>query len=151
VRAGMSVLDFGCGPGGFSLAAGRLAGRHGRVYSVDVQPIALRTVWRRAARQGLGNVIPLSAERIGEIPDESMDMVLAYDVLHIHPEPQWRRDVVGLLHRVLKPKGVLSARDHHLDNTALTAMLTEGGLFRLVTEGRTCVGFERLERREPGG
>jgi predicted methyltransferase len=35
VRPGMVVLDFGCGPGGFSLAAARLVGKEGRVGSAS--------------------------------------------------------------------------------------------------------------------
>ena len=31
VRAGMTVLDFGCGPGGFSLAAAKLVGPFDRL------------------------------------------------------------------------------------------------------------------------
>jgi predicted methyltransferase len=35
---GMAVLDFGCGPGGFSVAAVRLVGPAGRVYALDLRP-----------------------------------------------------------------------------------------------------------------
>jgi len=35
IRNGMTVLDFGCGPGGFSLAAAKLVGPGGRVYAAD--------------------------------------------------------------------------------------------------------------------
>ena len=40
IRNGMTVLDFGCGPGGFSLAAAKLVGPDGRVYAVDNHPLA---------------------------------------------------------------------------------------------------------------
>jgi len=41
-----TVLDLGCGPGGCSLAATRLAGREGRVYAVEVRPLAMKSVQR---------------------------------------------------------------------------------------------------------
>jgi len=56
LQPGMTVLDFGCGPGGFSLAAARSVGPEGRVYAVDIHPLAVRSVQRAAARQGLDNV-----------------------------------------------------------------------------------------------
>jgi 23S rRNA U2552 (ribose-2'-O)-methylase RlmE/FtsJ len=39
IRDGLTVLDFGCGPGGFSQAAAKLVGPEGRVYAVDNHPL----------------------------------------------------------------------------------------------------------------
>jgi len=111
LRPGMTVLDFGCGPGGFALAAARLVGPTGRVYALDVLPVALATVRRRAARSRLDTIEPAAADRIGDIPDASVDRVLLYDVLHDIPEPG---PVLAEIRRVLKPDGLLSVSDHHL-------------------------------------
>jgi ubiquinone/menaquinone biosynthesis C-methylase UbiE len=129
VRAGMTVLDFGCGPGGFSLAAATIVGLHGRVLSVDVQPIALATVRCRAARLGLGNVDCLRGDQIADVPAVSVDMALLYDVLHIGLDSEWRQTVLTSIERVLKPAGLLSVRDHHLGTSSLAGTVTRDGPF----------------------
>jgi len=129
VRTGMTVLDFGCGPGGFSLAAAKIVGPKGRILAVDVEPIALATVRRRAARLGLGNVDCFRGDQIVDVPAVSVDMALLYDILHIGRDSEWRQSVLTSIHRVLKPTGVLSVRDHHLGESSLTERVTGDGAF----------------------
>jgi len=129
LRAGMTVLDFGCGPGGFSLAAAQLVGPEGRVYALDIQPLALKSVRRAAARRGLGNILALDGSRLTEVPEGGVDMVLLFDVLHIGPQPGSARAMLDAAHHVLKPDGVLCVRDHHLHDEALANAVTGGGLF----------------------
>jgi len=56
VRPGMDVLDLGCGPGSFSLAAAGLVGPEGSVYAVDIHPLAIRRVGRAANRLGVSHL-----------------------------------------------------------------------------------------------
>jgi len=74
------------------------------------------------------------------LPNGSVDVVLLYDILHDLSD---REDVLGELHRVLKPRGILSVSDHHLSGTAIVARVTTSQRFRLKTEGRLTVTFER--------
>jgi predicted methyltransferase len=136
LRPGMTVLDFGCGPGGFSLAASRLVGPEGLVYAVDIQPLALESVRRAALRRGLGNVRPLPGERVGEVPEASVDVALLYDVLHIRPDAASMRAVLTTIRRALKPAGLLSVSDHHMNGQSLLDAVTGGGLFRLAGKTR---------------
>lgn len=135
----MTVLDFGCGPGGFSLAAANLVGPEGRVYAVDIHPLALEMVKRAARKLGIGNIKPILCGDIAEVSREIMDIVLLYDVLHDLQDPG---AVLVELHRVLKPKGVLSICDHHLKDTSLVAAVTNGGFFRLVESSQRTFQFE---------
>jgi ubiquinone/menaquinone biosynthesis C-methylase UbiE len=61
LEKGMSVLDFGCGMGLFSIAAARLVGETGQVTSVDLQPRMLSTLRKRAAKVGLADRIQTHA------------------------------------------------------------------------------------------
>jgi len=56
LRTGMSVLDFGSGPGSFSVAAAQLVGPVGRVYALDIHPLAIKYVRRGAEKAGLNNI-----------------------------------------------------------------------------------------------
>jgi len=143
VRNGMTVLDFGCGPGGFSLAVAQLVGAGGWVYALDIQPLAIKSVRQRAARCGFENVRPIS--RPEEVCSESVDMVLLYDVFHIHPGADWRTAVMATIHHVLKPKGILSIRDHHLREVDWAPWVVGSNLFRFRWRSRWSSQYERIE------
>ena len=44
VKTGMTVLDFGCGPGVFSIPIAKMVGPSGRVIAADLQPGMLEKV-----------------------------------------------------------------------------------------------------------
>jgi ubiquinone/menaquinone biosynthesis C-methylase UbiE len=139
---GMTVLDFGCGPGGFSLAAARLVGPEGRVISMDIHPMAVKTVLRAARKQGLRNIHAILGKGTDDLASASIDLVLLYDVLHDLPEPA---PTLAELHRVLNPSGVLSVGDHHMKEALLVATITNGGLYRLAGRSKRTFRFEKLE------
>jgi ubiquinone/menaquinone biosynthesis C-methylase UbiE len=144
VQSGMTVLDFGCGPGGFSLAAARLVGKEGRVYAVDINPLALESVQVAAKKESWDNIHSLSSNRISEVPSESVDLALLYDVLHGLSRPDL---ALAEIHRVLKPGGLLSASDHHLAKDFLVSMITSGGLYRLAGRCPRTSQFEKMIRK----
>ena len=139
LRPGTTVLDFGCGPGGFSLAAARSVGPEGRVYAVDVHPLAVRSVQRAAAKQGLDNVRTIRGSNVAQLGAHSVDIILLYDVLHDLPEPKLTLEE---LRRVLKPEGSLLVSDHHLREEAILAAITVNGQFRFAGRGRWTYRFK---------
>ncbi len=126
VHNGMTVLDFGCGPGGFSIAASRLVGDQGRVYALDIQPLALEFARRAAKKENLLNISILTGDEINGIPEASVEMVLFYDILHDFAETV---EVLWKIRRILKRNGILSVSDHHLQETAILSKITDSGLF----------------------
>jgi ubiquinone/menaquinone biosynthesis C-methylase UbiE len=52
IREGMTVVDYGCGPGRYTTRSARLVGERGKVYAVDVQELALETVKQKIKTQG---------------------------------------------------------------------------------------------------
>ena len=91
VRAGMRVVDIGCGMGFFSLPMARLVGPHGRVFCVDLQEKMLRVLSARARRVGWAERIETrtcQAESLGlEDLRGRIDLVLAFAVVHEAPDP----------------------------------------------------------------
>jgi ubiquinone/menaquinone biosynthesis C-methylase UbiE len=138
IQAGFRVLDYGCGPGGYVAAAAEFVGASGKVYALDIHPQAIRMVRELAARRHLTNVETICSDRETGLPGESVDVVLLYDVFHDLGDPD---GVLGELHRVLKPNGVLSFSDHHLKEEEIVAGLTKGGLFRLSRKGEKTYSF----------
>ncbi len=142
VKSGMTVLDFGCGPGGFTLAAAKLTGPEGRVLAFDIHPLAVKFVEKGAARRGLGNLQTFLNSSVKEVAEASVDMVLLYDILHHLKPPE---ATLAELQRVLKPTGVLSVSDHHWTEALLMQTVTAGNLFRPAGRSRWTFQFERTK------
>jgi len=142
VRPGMTVLDFGCGPGGFSVAAARLVGPQGLVYAADIHPLAVKSVRKSAGRRGLKNIRTIIGSRMSDITDGEVDVVLLYDILHDLSE--CNRTLVEL-HRVLKPGGLLSVRDHHLKESFVPSVIGGSDLFSLSGHNRGTFRFLKME------
>ena len=88
VREGMTALDFGCGPGFFTLELARLVGSSGRVIAGDLQPGMLERTRAKAQGTALEPRITLhqcQANAIGL--STPVDFALAFYVLHELPEP----------------------------------------------------------------
>ncbi len=43
----MAVVDYGCGPGRYTLPIARVVGPKGKAFAVDIQPLAISTVKRK--------------------------------------------------------------------------------------------------------
>ena len=116
---GGRVLDFGCGTGVLFEAA---LAKGGEVVGVDLVLAAAR-LWKE--RRKLDRVTLLEADAVDTIPDHSIDVVVAAEVLeHIDvPGP-----TLALFRRVLKPEGVL-----------LVSLPTENRAYRF---GRRLAGFD---------
>jgi len=132
------VLDYGCGIGSHVVAAAELVGESGKVYAVDIHPLAVRAVEKAAAKRGLRNLQALHTDRAVGLAGGSVDVVLLYDVLHHLAAPE---RVLGGLRRVLKPQGVLSVSDHHLRQDDIVGRVTSSGAFRLVERGKSTLKF----------
>jgi ubiquinone/menaquinone biosynthesis C-methylase UbiE len=126
VRPGMTILDFGCGPGSYSLAAAGTVGPAGRVYALDIHPLAIESMQRTASKQRVNNITTILGSDIDTLPEETIDMILLFDTLHDIAEPV---SALAGMHRVLKPDGHLVVSDHHLEPEALITAVTADGLF----------------------
>jgi ubiquinone/menaquinone biosynthesis C-methylase UbiE len=138
IKPGMRVLDFGCGVGGQALAAAEFVGDTGRVYALDVNPLAVDRIARVARKKGFANVEAICSDRETGLEDGCLDVVMIYDTFHILGEPG---RVLAGLHRVLKPSGVLSFSDHHMDEEGIITGVTGGGLFKLSGKGEKTYTF----------
>lgn len=142
IKPGFHVLDYGCGPGSYITATAQLVGESGRVYALDIHPLAIQSVQRIASRGHLTHVETIHSDCRTGLPDYSMDVVLLYDTFHDLSDPD---GVLKNLHRVLNPGGILSFSDHHMKENEIASMVTGSGLFKLSKKrGRTRT-FLRVE------
>lgn len=108
LRAGMELLDVGCGPGTISLdLAARVA--PGRVVAIDASPDVVARAEALRAERGVENITFSTGDAYAlDHPDHRFDVVHAHQVLQHLTDPgralvEWRR--------VLRPAGLLAARD----------------------------------------
>jgi len=143
IKPGFHVLDYGCGPGSYIAPLAELVGKSGKIYALDMHPLAVRTVQKLASRKGLDNVEAILSDCKTGLQPHSLDVVILYDILHDLADAN---GVLAELHRVLKPAGILSLSDHHLKEAEIVSRVTAGGLFKLSVKGKRTYSFSREEK-----
>ncbi len=106
IQEGMSIADFGCGAGHFTILLGQKVGKDGKVYALDVQESPLESVSARAKAAGLENIETVRAnlEVLGSsrLPDNSQDVVLLINILF---QSTKKSEIINEATRVLKTGG----------------------------------------------
>jgi ubiquinone/menaquinone biosynthesis C-methylase UbiE len=105
LKPGMTVCDFGCGNGYYTIQFARRIGPQGTVYAVDIQEEMLKLLAKRVEPRGLKNVKPVlaTAEDPG-LPPATFDLLVMVDVYHELSEPA---EVLATVRKSLKPEGRL--------------------------------------------
>ncbi len=138
IKPGFHVLDYGCGPGGYIAPLAELVGESGKIYALDIHPLAIRKVQNIASKKQMANVETILSDCQTGLPDNSLDVVLLYDIFHHLSD---RDKVLKELYRVLKLDGVLSFSDHHMKENEVVSAVTNSGLFSLSRKGQGTYSF----------
>lgn len=126
VRAGMTVLEPGCGMGFFTLPLARMVGPRGKVICVDVQPRMIDGLRRRARRAGLLGRIEASVcapEDFGLAAwRRRVDLAVAIHTVHETGDPG---RFLGQIAEALRPGGALLVMEPrgHVSREAFAATL----------------------------
>ncbi|MFD9452632.1 methyltransferase domain-containing protein [Streptomyces sp. NPDC059985] len=117
LRAGMRVLDVGCGPGTITADLAELVAPGGRVTAVDAAADVVEQARAHAAERGLAAAVDFGTADVHalEFPDDSFDVVHAHQVLqHVGDPVRALRE----MRRVCRPGGIVAVRD--ADYAAMT-------------------------------
>lgn len=127
IQPDQHVLEVGCGPGFFTTAAAKLVGDEGRVYAIDLQPLAIETTKKKLHEAGVKNVeLRIADAAQTGLPSESIDLVFLFGVVHALPLDT----VLPELYRILKAGGSIAVRGFH----GWAEKLARGGFF--TSEGK---------------
>jgi len=129
VRGGLTLLDFGCGSGNYTIPAADIVGETGTVYALDKDPWKLNKLMERAHSMGLKNIkkIETSGEVTIPLEDESVDVVLLYDILHnYYFTSNERSELLREVYRISKSNAIISVYPKHIEpNELINAMEEE--------------------------
>jgi SAM-dependent methyltransferase len=140
IKGGFHILDYGCGPGSYIVPVSEWVGDTGRIYTLDIHPMAIRKVQEIIRKKNLSNVETILSDCKTGLPDESIDVTLLYDIFHVLSDPD---GILKELHRVLKPEGILSFSDHHMKENEILARVTKDRLFMLLRKNRKTYSFSK--------
>ena len=136
ILPGWTVLDAGCGAGGYVPLIGELVGSTGRVAALDLAPENLTQIERLVQDDALQAPIDLRLGSVLDLPfaDATFDCVWCANVAQYLTEAEFTR-VLGEFRRVTKPGGIVAVKD--FDATILQILPLDPAIHaRLITARR---------------
>ena len=138
LRAGMTVVDYGCGPGFLTLPAAGIVGPEGLVYAVDIEPRMVSLISSKASEFGHHNVrAVLNETGTAPLPDEIADFAICALVMHYRDGHDGRAELARDLGRLVAPGGRVliiqreldpdKGRHNGLSVEQTSALMAEGG------------------------
>ena len=112
IEQNQTVMDFGCGKGNYTIPAAMVVGEGGRVYAVDKNKESLDELMQRSEKIGLKNIERIDVPEETKVPlrEESVDVVLLYDVIHLVDN---RKELLAEMCRISKPNALISVYPKH--------------------------------------
>jgi len=163
LRKGMKVLDVGTGAGFYLPYLSEMVGQEGRVYAIDVEPLAVEYAKKKVESLGLSNVeVYLSEENHIPLPDNAVDFVFMAFVFHELENPVAFMEEVKRVCKPLAYVGIVDWKKEERDKGPppeevyseweLGLMLEEAGLRlgRVVELSKYCFGaYAMVIKEEP--
>lgn len=134
IQPGMTVVDYGCGPGRSPTSFAHLVGDRGRVFAVDIHELAIEGVKKRIQKQGLKTVTPVLAKGYDSgIPDGVADIVCAIDMFFGINDPS---AFLKELRRITDPEGFLIIDDGHQSRKETKRKIATSGYWEVTEESK---------------
>lgn len=113
VKAGMTILDIGCGPGRLSIPLAKAVGERGTIVAIDIQPEMLNIVQKKAEKEKVYNIavvnLPMGE---GKLDNYNADRAILVAVLGEIPN---RANALKEIYDSLKPGGILAISETIFD------------------------------------
>jgi tRNA A58 N-methylase Trm61 len=109
VRDGITVCEIGAGNGDLSIAAARLVGPQGRVYTSELGESRVNTLRERVAKSNLAQITVIAGDAARtNFPDEACDALFMRNVYHHFADPAGMNASIAA---AIKPDGRLAIVD----------------------------------------
>ncbi len=134
VQPGMTVVDYGCGPGRYTTRFAKLVGRQGKVFAIDIHELAIEAVKKKIDRYRLKNIVPVLAKGYDStLPEQTADVVCAIDMFHIIKN---HTEFLAELKRITKKDGFLVIDDGHQRRHITRSNILESGHWDIFEQTR---------------
>lgn len=134
IQEGMTLVDYGCGPGRYTTRFAKLVGDSGKVYAVDIHELAIDAVWEKIRKRDIKNIEPLLAKGYDSgVPDDVADMVFALDMFFVIKEPI---HFLKEIRRIIKNDGLFIIDDGHQSRRVTRRRIVDSGLWEIVEDTR---------------
>jgi ubiquinone/menaquinone biosynthesis C-methylase UbiE len=134
IQPGMTVVDYACGPGRYTIHYARLVGPTGRVFAVDIHELAIAAVQKKIERYHPENVTPILAQGYScGLPDHIAHLVTALDMFFFVQDPT---ALLAELRRITRPEGILVLDDGHQSRETTHRKLTAAASWEVVEESK---------------
>jgi len=112
IEKGQVVVDFGCGKGNYTIPVAKIVEQDGFVYAIDKNKTSLDELTQNAISNQLKNykVIETTEQAKIPLPEDSVDVVLLYDVIHLVKD---RKKLFDEAYRVARKNALISVLPKH--------------------------------------
>ncbi len=132
LKQGQVVVDYGCGPARYIEDASKAVGTNGKVYAVDIHPLAIKNVNAKIKQKQLKNVETVLANGYStSLKDKSIDVIYALDMFHMISSPS---DLLQEFHRILKDDGIAIIEDGHQKRSETIEKVNSTNIFEIIEE-----------------
>jgi len=134
LQQGQVVVDYGCGPSRYVKNASETVGPKGKVFAVDIHPMAIDNVNKKIEKYNLKNVVAVRANDYScSIKDNTADVVYALDMFHMIENPT---ELLTELARIVKPNGTVLIEDGHQPRSKTINKIEDSGLFTIFKQNK---------------
>ena len=134
IKEGMTVVDYGCGPGRYATRFAELVGEERKVYAADIHELAIEAVKKKIEKHSLKNIEPVLAEGYNSgLPDSIADVVCALDMFFGIKNPT---EFLRELKRITKSDGVLVIDQGHQSRSVAKEKILGSGCWDIVEESK---------------
>jgi len=139
IQPEMTVVDYGCGPGRYTIPISQLVGEKGKVFAVDIHELAIAEVEKKINEKNISNIETVLASGMDagkydtKLSNNCADVVCAIDMFFIIKQSG---DFLLEIKRILKQDGFLIIDDGHQSRKETKRKIEEAGIFKIFEETR---------------
>lgn len=128
------VVDYGCGPARYVKKASETVGPKGKVYAVDIHPLAIKNVNQIKEKYSLQNVEAVLASGYScNLPNRIADVVYALDMFHMIEHPT---KLIEELARIVTYQGEIIIEDGHQPRSKTLKKINDSGLLCIYKQNK---------------
>jgi precorrin-6B methylase 2 len=143
IEPGQTIADLGAGSGYYSFRVAALVGPSGRVLAIDIEPLMLEAIARRARREQIGNVATIrSSAQDPNLAPRSVDLLFMVDVYH---ELEYPYEMMTKVRAALKPGGRVALIEYRAEDPAVPIKPLHKMSERQMRREMQAAGFRHLK------